>query len=155
MSSHRRKMEPYFNKDVSGGWLRLLVLLLYFAGDVRGKDRLQPRSRAAPANPRMRGCHGTSKASGKSGSSKGKAVVPFHGRMIRGKEKCAMRKLKLAKGYALRILCACPTLTKSSLKRQSSSCAKSTMSAAHKSSRLCKQEISRSGTNSTNSSPSG
>jgi len=90
-----------------GRWLLGLVVPLHCAGDVSGKDRLQPLSGAAADDPSVSGGHGASKAGGKSGSTQGKAFVPGHGRMIPGKEKCAMRKIKpcniLRNAYSLRM----------------------------------------------------
>ena len=92
-----------------------LLVLLHLARDVGGKYGLQPLSGAAADDPSVSCGYRASKASGKSGGTQGKAFVPGHGEIIPRKIKCAMRKINLAKGYALRILCACPTPTKSPL----------------------------------------
>ena len=88
------------------GWERCLVVLFHLLGDVGGKDRLQPLSGTAPANPCVSGGHRASKASGELRGSQGKAIVPGHGEILPRKIKCAMRKINLVKGYAMRILCA-------------------------------------------------
>jgi hypothetical protein len=54
----------------------------------------------------MGGRHRTSKDGGKACGSKCKAVVPVHGRILPQKKKNAMRKIILARSYAMRILCA-------------------------------------------------
>ena len=97
--------------DVTGGWLRCLVVLLDLSRDVGGKDQLQPRGWAAADDPSVRGGYGASKAGGELRGSKGEAFVPSHGEIIPRKIKCAMRKINLATEYAMRILCACPTPT--------------------------------------------
>ena len=89
--------------DVPGGWLRLLVVPLHFAGDVCRQDGLQPVSGAAADDPSVCGGDRASKAGGELRSSQGETFVPGHGRILPPKKKCAMRKIILATGYALRI----------------------------------------------------
>lgn len=90
-------------------WLLGLVVPLHLARDVGGKDRLQPRSWPATDDPSVRGGYRASKAGGELRGSQGKAFVPSHGKRIPAEIKNAMRKINLAMGYAMRILCACPT----------------------------------------------
>lgn len=104
-----------------GRWLLGLVVHLHLARDVGGKDRLQPLSGTAANDPCVSGGYRASKASGKAGGTQGKAFVPGHVWMLPRKIKCAMRKIILVKGYAMRILCACPTPHKPPSKTQSSS----------------------------------
>jgi len=89
-------------EKLMSGSVRLLVVPLHLARDVCGKDRLQPLSGAAADDPSVCGGYRASKAGGELRSSKGKAFVPCHGEIIAGKIKCAMRKINLATGYALR-----------------------------------------------------
>jgi hypothetical protein len=90
--------------DVTGGWLRLLVVLLHLSRDVGGKDGLQPRGWTTANDPSVRGGYRASKAGGELRGSKGKAFVPGHAWIIARKIKCAMRKIILARLYALRIV---------------------------------------------------
>jgi hypothetical protein len=83
-------------------WMRCLVVHLHLARDVGSKDGLEPLSGTAAANPRVSGSHGAPKAGGNLRGSQGKAFVPGHGRILPRKIKCAMRKIILATGYALR-----------------------------------------------------
>lgn len=116
-------MKPESISDVTGGWLRLLVVPLHFAGDVSRKDGLQPLGWAAANDPSVSGGHRASKAGGKAGGTQGKTFVPGHGQIISRKIKSAMRKKILARSYALRILCACPTPTTSPIKTSPTSIA--------------------------------
>jgi hypothetical protein len=84
--------------------VRRFVVLLDFAGDVRRKDWLQPIGWATPANPAMRGSHGAIQNRGELRSSQGKAFVPGHGEILPPKKKCAMRKINLDTGYAMRMI---------------------------------------------------
>jgi hypothetical protein len=109
-------MKPESISDVTGGWLRLLVVPLHFACDVCRQDGLQPLSGATANDPSVSGGYRASKAGGKLRGTQGKAFVPGHGEILPQKTKCAMRKINLAFIYALRILCACPTTTPHSAK---------------------------------------
>lgn len=91
------------------GSVRCLVVPLLGCDDDGKVNGLLPIWRATAANPRMGSSHRTSKDGGKSCSSKSKAVVPGHGRILPPKKKNAMRKIILVTGYAMRILRACPT----------------------------------------------
>ena len=82
--------------------MQVFVVLLHLVGNVGGKDRLEPLSGAAAANPRMGSGHRTSEDGGKACGPKGKAFVPCHGQILAQKKKNAMRKINLATGYALR-----------------------------------------------------
>ena len=93
---------PRLRREAGRGYLLRFVVLLGFTGDDRCKDRLEPRSWPTPTNPRVSGSHGTSENRGKLRGSKGKAVVPVHGRILFEKKKNAMRKIKLAVRYAMR-----------------------------------------------------
>jgi hypothetical protein len=84
---------PATEKLMSGS-VRLLVVPLNVARDVGRKDRLEPVSRAAADDPSVRGGYRASKAGGELRGSQGKAIVPSHGRIIPGKIKNAMRKIK-------------------------------------------------------------
>jgi hypothetical protein len=90
--------------DVTGGWLRLLVVLLHLSRDVGGKDGLQPRGWTTANDPSVRGGYRASKAGGELRGSKGKAFVPGHAWIIARKIKCAMRKISVAQSYAMRII---------------------------------------------------
>ena len=92
---------PATEKLMSGS-VRLLVVLLHLARDVGGKDRLEPVSRAAADDPCVSRGYRASKAGSKLRGTQGKAFVPGHGRILPRKIKCAMRKIILATGYALR-----------------------------------------------------
>ena len=87
-------MKPESISDVTGGWLRLLVVPLHFAGDVCRQDRLQPRGGAAANDPSVSRGYRASKAGGKSGGTQGKAFVPGHAWRITRQRKNAMRKNK-------------------------------------------------------------
>ena len=86
------------------GWHERLVVPLLGCDDDGKVNVLLPIWRAAAANPRMGGRHRTSKDGGKACGSKCKAVVPVHGRILPQKKKNAMRKIILARSYAMRIL---------------------------------------------------
>ena len=89
------------------GWERCLVVLLHLARDVSRKDRLEPLSGATADDPSVRCGYRASKASGKSGGTQGKAFVPCHAWILPRKIKCAMRKINLAMGYAMRKMRPC------------------------------------------------
>jgi hypothetical protein len=94
-------------QPASIGCEHCLVVLLHLVGDVGGKDRLQPLSGAAADDPSVRGGYRASKASGELRSSKGKAFVPGHGKILPRKIKFAMRKIKacdpIRNAYSLRM----------------------------------------------------
>ena len=89
MRSHRTAIEKRLPC-----WLRLLVVPLNLARDVGSKDRLQPLSGAAAANPRMRRGYRAPKAGGELRGSQGKAIGPGHGEILPRENKNAMRKIK-------------------------------------------------------------
>lgn len=80
--------------DVTGGWLRLLVVPLFGCDDDGKVNGLLPVWRPAAANPRMGSGNRTSKDGGKACGSKCKAVVPSHARILPRENKNAMRKNK-------------------------------------------------------------
>lgn len=84
------------------GWHERLVVPLLGGDDDGQVNVLLPVWRAAAANPRMSSGHRTSEDGGKARGSKCKAVVPGHGQILPPKKKNAMRKIILAKGYAMR-----------------------------------------------------
>ncbi len=77
-----------------GRWLLGLVVHLYFAGDVRRQDGLQPLSGAAADDPSVCGGDRASKAGGELRGSQGEAFVPCHAWKITRQIKNAMRKIK-------------------------------------------------------------
>lgn len=95
-------MKPESISDVTGGWLRLLVVPLLGCDDDGKVNGLLPVWRPAAANPRMGSGHRASKDGGKACGSKCKAVIPGHAGIIPLKKKNAMRKKELVSGYAMR-----------------------------------------------------
>jgi hypothetical protein len=114
ISSWTPTLNPRFKMDAPRRSIQRLVVPLLGCDDDGKVNGLLPVWRAAPANPRMSGGHRTSEDGGKARGSKCKAIVPSHGRILPPKKKNAMRKIILARFYALRILCACPTPTNAS-----------------------------------------
>jgi hypothetical protein len=97
------------------GCLSRLVGRLRFTRDVCGKDRLEPVSGAAAANPRVGRSHRASENGGKACSSKCKAIVPGHAWMLPRKIKHAMRKNSLRKNTQCVSLSRQPTPPKMKL----------------------------------------
>ena len=88
-----------------------LVVHLRFSDDDGKENLLLPVWRPAAANPRMGGGHRASEDGGKACGSKCKAIVPGHGQILPPKKKCAMRKIILATGYAMRRIPGMQTIT--------------------------------------------
>lgn len=87
--------------------MRRLVVPLNLGGNVGGKDRLQPLTRAATNDPGVSRGYRASKAGGELCGSQGKAIVPSHGWILPRKNKNAMRKIKacnvIRNAYSLRM----------------------------------------------------